>query len=308
VPGPLILVALVVWLVMSRRDDSQARGATAPPPPGVPNAGPDAVTPAQRWAADAPSPDVPVEQQPTPDAVGYEPPSYASYEQSHQPPEPPTFATQYVRPLPRNPRKRGPKLFWFTMALAALAVGTVGIVDVSGADVAGSTYPAVVTGVIAVMLLVGAFYGRAGGLILAGLLAAGGTGIGLASEEVDADSTVILPRSASDVLSTYDFAWGSYTLDLSRLSDPEALDGRTISVTGEVGELVVVIPSGVDVAVDGRIDGPGGYTFFGQESGGIDTDYSQNFDAGTGVPELNLDLQLDMGHIEVRTQPFRENR
>ena len=66
VPGPLILVALVVWLVMSRRNDSSAPVAPVAPPPGVPNAGPDAVTPEQRWASAAssvPSYDVPVEQQ-----------------------------------------------------------------------------------------------------------------------------------------------------------------------------------------------------------------------------------------------------
>jgi phage shock protein PspC (stress-responsive transcriptional regulator) len=321
VPGPLILVALVVWLVMSRRNDSPAPApGTPPPPPSVPNAGPDAVTPEQRWAVppqSSTSYDVPVQQQPSsPESqaqpsyassvgyAGYEPPP----QQGYQPPAPPTYATEYVRPLPRNPRKRGPKLFWFTMALAMLAVGVVGIVDVSGAAVAGSTYPAVVTAVIAFMLLVGSFYGRAGGLILVGLLAAGATGIGLASEEVDADSTTVTPRSASAVLPGYDFAWGEYQLDLSRLRDPEALDGRTITVTGEVGELVVVVPADMDVTVDGTIGGPGGYTLFGQESGGIDTTYSQSFDAGSGVPELTLDLQLDMGHIEVRTQPSQENR
>ena len=64
------------------------------------------------------------------------------------------------------------------MALAALAVGVVGIVDVSGAAVADSTYPAVVVGVVGVMLLVGAFYGRAGGLIFVGLVASAVTASG----------------------------------------------------------------------------------------------------------------------------------
>ena len=99
-----------------------------------------------------------------------------------------------MHPTPRNPRKRGPKLFWFTMALAALAVGVVGIVDVSGAPVADSTYPAVVVGVVGVMLLVGAFYGRAGGLIFVGLLAAAGTAIGVASENVDSDRVEVDPH------------------------------------------------------------------------------------------------------------------
>ena len=66
---------------------------------------------------------------------------------------------------PRDPRKRGPLLFWFTLALIALAEGTLGILDLAGAPIIDSAYPALALGITAVMLLVGAFYGRAGGLI-----------------------------------------------------------------------------------------------------------------------------------------------
>ena len=318
VPGPLILVALVVWLVMSRRNDSAAAAAPAGPPPGVPNAGPDAVTPEQRWAAasgDAPSYDAPVGQQPSTSPTAYQPtyqpddqaayqaPTYATYqEQAYQPPAPPTYPTQYVHPTPRNPRKRGPKLFWFTMALAALAVGVVGIVDVSGAPVADSTYPAVVLGVIGVMLLVGAFYGRAGGLIFVGLLAAAGTAIGVASEKTDSDRVVVTPTSADEVLSNYDFGWGEYVVDLSSVEDPEELDGRTIRVTADAAELDVVVPEDMDVTVTSRTNGPGGMTIFENETGGVDTEQTYTHDGGKDVPELTLDIEIDFGHIEVRTR------
>jgi hypothetical protein len=310
VPGPLILVALVVWLVMSRRNDSSAPVAPFAPPPGVPNAGPDAVTPEQRWASassSAPSYDVPVEQQPTAEPTdyraAYQAPTYASYGQTYsQPPAPPTYPTQYVHPAPRNPRKRGPKLFWFTMALAALAVGVVGIVDVSGAPVADSTYPAVVVGVVGLMLLVGAFYGRAGGLIFVGLLAAAGTAIGVASEKVDSDRVEVAPTSANQVLDSYDYGWGEYVVDLSQLEDPEALGGRTIHLTAEAAELDVVVPEDMDVTVTGRTNGPGGMTIFGNETGGIDTEQTYVHDGGEDVPELTLDIEIDFGHIDVRTR------
>jgi phage shock protein PspC (stress-responsive transcriptional regulator) len=325
VPGPLILVGLVVWLVMSRRNESREATPTAPPP-GVPGAGPDAVTPEQRWApASAPTQetattyDVPVEQRPSTDHVGYEPPRYAAYqptgqlEAQHgdapaQPPAPPSYATHYVRPEPRNPRKRGPKLFWFTMALSMLAVGVVGIIDVSGASVAGSTYPAVVTGVIGLMLLVGAFYGRAGGLIFMGLLAAGATAIGTSAEKWDGDRVVYAPTTSAGVLDTYSFDVGEQVLDLTDITDAEELDGRTIEFTGDVGEIEVIVPDDMDVTVDARIDGPGGYTLFGEQDGGIDTTYQQTFDGGPGAASLTLDLQLDLGHIEVRTEPAQESR
>jgi phage shock protein PspC (stress-responsive transcriptional regulator) len=305
VPGPLILVALVVWLFMSRRNDAATTGTFAPPP-GVPNAGPDAVTPEQRWApaqtAVAPTYGVPVEQQPTPyEGATYQQPTYP---QAAYPPPPaaPTYPTHYVAPSPRNPRKRGTILFWFTMAVAALAVGVVGIVDVSGAPVAGSTYPAVVVGVVGVMLLIGSFYGRAGGLILVGLLATGATAAALGAEKWDGDRVEIVPDSASEVLSTYDYEMGEYVLDLSRLTDPEELDGRTITMNAEVGELEVIVPSDKDDTVTGTINGPGGTTLFGEESGGIDHTATRSHDGGTDAPELELDLELEVGHIEVRTR------
>jgi phage shock protein PspC (stress-responsive transcriptional regulator) len=281
VPGPLILVALVVWLFVSRR---QEQGATPPPAPAPsaapPGAGPNAVTPEQRW--------------------GGTPPAYEQPTAAYAPVPPP--ATRYVMPAPRNPRKRGPKLFWFTMALAALAVGVVGIIDVSGAPVPGSLYPAVVTAVVGVMLVIGSFFGRAGGLILVGLIAALVTGVGLASEKVDGDKIEVTPLTASDVESAYSFDLGEHVLDLTRLSDPEALDDRTIRVSGDVGELDVIVPDDMDVTVDAAVDGPGGITLFGNDSGGIDTTSTRSHDGGTDVPHLTLDLQLDVGHIDVRTR------
>ncbi len=289
VPGPLILVGLVIFLVLSRRND-QAASVTAPPP-AVPNAGPDAVTPEQRWAA----PVAPAEP-PAPTAP------------SAPLPAAPTYATQYVRPEPRNPRKRGPKLFWFTMALAMLAVGVVGIIDVSGAPVAGSTYPAVVTGVIGVMLLVGAFWGRAGGLILVGLLSTTATAAALAVEKVETDRIEVTSTAASQVRDAYTFDAGEFELDLTELRDPEALNGRTIEVTGDIGELVVRVPADMDVRANANVDGPGALTLFGHDSGGIDVSDSRTSDGGADVPELTLDLKIDVGHIEVRTESLQEIR
>jgi phage shock protein PspC (stress-responsive transcriptional regulator) len=301
VPGPLILVALVVWLVMSRRNSSSAPDAAAPAPPrGTPEAGPEAVTPEQRWSG-APSSEA-VDQEPTTEQTAqYQQPSYAH--QTYQgPPAPPRRATHYVPPTPRNPRKRGPKLFWFTMALAALAVGVVGIIDVSGAPVAGSAYPAVVVGVVGAMLLIGAFFGRAGGLIVVGLLAAGATAIAVASERVDGERVEVVPDTSSQVLDSYDYGFGEYVLDLSKLTDPEELDGRTVRLSGDAAELDVVVPEDMDVTVIGRINGLGGMTIFGDETGGIDTERTYTHDGGTDVPELTVDLEIDVGHIDVRTR------
>ena len=68
--------------------------------------------------------------------------------------------------------RRGPILFWFTAGLAMVGLVLVATFDLAGWDAPTSAYPAVVLASCGVMLLVGAFYGRAGGLIFVGLLAA----------------------------------------------------------------------------------------------------------------------------------------
>ena len=89
-------------------------------------------------------------------------------------------------------------------------------------------------------------------------------------------------------------------LDLTQLTDAEELDGRTIEMSLDVGELDVVVPSDMDVTVNGSVDGPGGISAFGDETGGIDTQRTYTYDGGDDVPHLTLDLQVDVGHIDVR--------
>ena len=48
----------------------------------------------------------------------------------------------YVAPRPRDPRKRGPILFWFTLLLIAVGEGVLGIVDAAGAPIVDSAYAA----------------------------------------------------------------------------------------------------------------------------------------------------------------------
>ncbi len=95
-------------------------------------------------------------------------------------PCPPTTCRPTTRPRPTTPgaapapqpAQARPVLFFFTLALIALAEGALGVADLAGADFADSSYPALALGIITVMLLVGAFWGRAGGLIALGLVAA----------------------------------------------------------------------------------------------------------------------------------------
>ena len=73
----------------------------------------------------------------------------------------------------------------------AVALGALAVVDLAGASVAPSAYPATVLGLSAAFLLLGSFFGRAGGLILVGLLAACGDAGATFADHWDPHSEVV---------------------------------------------------------------------------------------------------------------------
>jgi hypothetical protein len=203
------------------------------------------------------------------------------------------------QPRPVNPRKRGPILFWFALAVMAVALGALGVADLAGADVAPSAYPATVLGLSAAFLLLGSFFGRAGGIILVGLVAAATT-VGMTiADRWDPHSTTVVPTSSAQVMSEYTMDVGEIRLDLTDVDDPQALDGRTIHVTGNVGHIEVRVPAGVTVVSTNEVSGIGGINAFGRDGGGIDTTVSAVHSAGVGAPRLTIDTDLHVGGIDV---------
>ena len=135
-------------------------------------------------------------------------------------------AAPYQPPVPPSRRKTGPKLFGFTLALVAAALGALGLYDVSGGDVLTSAYPALALAVIGLVLVLGAFVGRAGGLIFLGLVAAAALAVTSVVGSIgatgfrDADRIDVAPTSASSVLDSYDVTTGRAVVDLSHVTDP----------------------------------------------------------------------------------------
>jgi phage shock protein PspC (stress-responsive transcriptional regulator) len=220
--------------------------------------------------------------------TGYPPPSYAVPEQ----------------PRPVNPRKKGPVLFWFAAGVMAVALGALGIADLVGADVAASAYPATVLGVSAAFLLVGAFFGRAGGIILVGLLAYAVTAGATIADRWDLARTVDRPTTAAEVRDSYRMDSGELVVDLARIS-PQDLDGRTIHVTGDIGHLDIRVPQGLNVDAHLDIDGPGGMNAFGQDEGGLGHEMDTYHYAGPTAPTLTIDAKLDIGGIDLHTEESR---
>ena len=108
--------------------------------------------------------------------------------------------------------------------------------------------------------------------------------------------------------STYPMDVGELVVDLSEVRDPQALNGREITVTGNVGHLDIRVPADVTVVANTHVTGVGGINAFDRDGGGVDTDLTAVHSAGPGAPRLTLDVELHVGAIDVHTEPnFRRS-
>jgi phage shock protein PspC (stress-responsive transcriptional regulator) len=282
-PWPLAVIALIVFVVLMNRD----KPMSSTNPPG-------------QWAAGDPAPGATTTLPPQ-GATGDEP----TTQFGPQPPAPPWMPPTQQAYQPPAPRPdRGPKLFWVTLALIAIALGTLGLYDVSGGSVTDAAYPALGLAVVGAMLVVGAWVGRAGGLILLGIIGA----LALAATSVadprfDGERRIDLaPTSAAQVQDEYFVPAGSIELDLTRVSDLAALDGREIDVEANAGEILVTVPEGLAVDVQADISMAGSARVAGFEQNGPDVFIDQRIPAQPGAPEIELNLELLVGSIEVRQE------
>lgn len=297
-PWPLALVALVVAVVLLNRDS----GSAAPPPAG-PSAGPPHPgTPPAETAAPAGS--TPTSQETT--MADTDQPTTML---DPTPPAPPVGPWNYPVAGPPSPPAppapdRGPKLFGPTVALLLVALGSLGLYDSVGGDVVDAAYPALALTVIGVMLVVGAFVGRAGGLILLGVVAALVLGITASAQDSWSTETRLArtPATAADVRTSYDITAGQIRLDLTEVEDLENLDGRRLDLEATAGEILVLVPEGIDVDVDASIRLGGEIEVDGVVENGNGVDLNRRIDGGDDVSQLYLELDLVVGHIEVRQE------
>ena len=271
-PWPLAVIALIVFVVLMNRD----KPMNTQNPPGQWSGG----EPAQGGTATLPPTDP----------------------QHPAPPWMPPTQQVYQPPMPKP--DRGPKLFWITLALVAIALGSLGLYDVSGGSVIGSAYPALALTVVGAMLVLGAWVGRAGGLVFLGIVAAIALAItSVATTRFDGDRRIdATPTSAAQVEDSYYVPAGRIHLDLTNVAYLEALDGRTIDLEANAGEIVVIVPDDINVDVAADVSVAGEATVFGQEANGPDVHLERHEDGGSDAPDLELDIQLLVGSIEVRPE------
>jgi phage shock protein PspC (stress-responsive transcriptional regulator) len=310
-PVPLLVIGLVAAaLYATRSQRSQSRLAKQPPPPWgtVPAA---AQTTGQTGGQTTPSPHAPegMTMPITDTAPDARSDSYTDTRTA--PGQPPAWmpppAPAYVPP-PR-PRRTGLVLFWPTLALIAIALGTLGIYDTTH-HVTISAYGALAVAITAVMLLVGAFVGRPGGLIALGFassIALVVTSIvGVATDENGLDNKDVraVPTTAAAVADDYHVSTGTIELDLTRVRDLRALDGRTVDLGTDAGEITVIVPDGLNVHVTSEVRYAGQINLGDEQRDGLGQSMERTLttSAAPNAPTLDLDIEVRFGQITVSTQ------
>jgi phage shock protein PspC (stress-responsive transcriptional regulator) len=198
-------------------------------------------------------------------------------------------------PRPPKPPKPRSALIGVTLSLLAILAGVVAL---AGVDlVAGLALGLLL---VAAALVVGAWRGRARGLIPIAVLL--GAALLVASLldvpfEGGAGERLFAPASVADVRTPYRLVAGDLRLDLHRLD----LTGRSLPVVASMatGTIVVTVPQGTAVEVHAQV-GAGDMFVFGRDWSGVGIDERVVDGGREGAGRLVLDLHVGFGQLEVR--------
>lgn len=200
---------------------------------------------------------------------------------------------------PKAPKSREPRsaaLLGLTASLAAIALAVTWIYDETQKDVHWTTYLAVALAVVGLGLLIGTFFGHGGPLIGIGILLAIALAIGSIFPSGRVGAQQPTPTVAADVKSHYKHGVGLLELDLTEVSDPDALLGRTITLDAGIGQTRVIVPDGLNVAVSADLRA-GELRILGRKDDG--TDLFLAVAARPLLPSLTIDIDQKLGNIEV---------
>jgi hypothetical protein len=239
---------------------------------------------------------------PMPPPSGYRPP-FAPHGPYATTATAPRFEPPRPRPPkpPKPPRERS-KLGRLTFFAILMVLGVMAAFDMGGAHIAVSAYFAAALVTIALGLIVGAWLGRARGLIALAILTSIGLGISTGVERFGGEvgNSVYRPQSLGAVADRYDFTAGNATLDLRDVDF--AGQRQSITLTMKLGQMRVLLPPTVDTTASVKVNG-GRAVLFGRDfsADGSDTVHTATDlgNDGTGGGTLDLDLQMDTGNVEV---------
>ena len=310
-------VILGAFLLIKRGGAPSFPGASAAPPPPAPPPAPAPEEPTVAFAAPAPAaPPAEPMSAPAP-AAAHTPPAYTP-PPAYMPPAPPSggfrppfaphgpFAGPTPPPPPPPAPPRPPKppkersiLGRLTFFAVVMVTGLIGALDMSGVDVDASAYFAAALVTTALGLIVGAWFGRARGLIALALVLSFALGVSAGVERFGEDWTpsVYRPTTLAAVADRYDFDMGNVTLDLRAVDFDGA--NQSIAVSMELGQLKVLLPEDVDTTMTAGVDG-GRMVLFGEEYNDSSTrELINDGTRGTNDGKLTLDINVEAGNLEV---------
>ena len=237
-----IPLGALYWAIFVRPRQA-TRQTFVPPPPYQPDA------PAAATSAD------PTTSSTTGDTAMTEPVSQGEATAVLDGPTPPPPAappgTPYGAQPPRRPRERwSPALLLLTLSAIVTAMGALGLWSVTQDPLPAATYPAVALGIVVVGLLVGTRVGHPGALIPVGLLLVPVLAAASFLPSLDAGQVDIRPTTAAEVPTVIEQGAGEVRLDLTQVTDPQALAGRELEIRNGLGSTTVYLPEGLDVSVE----------------------------------------------------------
>lgn len=241
---------------------------------------------------------------PEPGAFGQTPgTAYAQPAPGYMPPGPPTYTAPYLPPPP-GPAKERSVLGRVTVSVALIVVGLmVGWNSVAENDFKVVAIFGTALAVVAAGLLVGAFAGRARGLILLGILLTIATSISAAADQHVGNGVgerTWVPTTVAEAERPFRLGVGDAELDLTRLPAGSTVD---VDVRVGVGELRVIVPEDARVVVDGSVGAGTMQLLDGPSSDGTDLERSLTSAAPGGATSgtvITIDAELGLGDLEVR--------
>jgi phage shock protein PspC (stress-responsive transcriptional regulator) len=271
-----------------------AYAATAPPAP--PASAATATAPPGEPATAPPPPQF------APPAGGYRPPfaPHGPWAGSQQVPFGATPPPLKPPKPPKPPRERS-KLGRITFFAVLVVLGTLALISAAGASVPVSAYFAAALVTIALGLMVGAWFGRARGLIFLAVLATIGLAVSSGAERWGGQisSNVYRPRTVAAIADRYAFNVGDTTLDLRAVDFTGAQRNTTVAM--KYGQVKVLLPDNVDTDVTLDMQ-RGRASLLGHEWSGKSIGTQEITDLGrdgAGGGTMHLTIQLNTGIVEV---------